>query len=528
MNSALVILGVMAMLIPSAWASPSILDVPSISATPSDDVMVHGPDMALNSQLMWLIIPASDANIPHRVVVWCTEDVILHDMVLHVPGNDISVMSDSIRLNGMAQKHAGYSDADLFRVNIVDMINGARAVVMPGYGSLMVPVMMQNDSPQTMVVIQAVYASEKSDICHMDYFESPTIGLMFSVETATFGGFSSTMYESTILGINDFNAHLNGTGVDWHLGIDVHDLDREELQDIVPATEQDGIRAYLGPPDLGSLVWLSEHRPDIMAISCCGTSATLSQEDRIFRTAPSDTTLAERLAQLMIHNGMDVLLPVWKDDPWNNAYKDDAAAHFTKLGGTVDDGVVAKSNESLASKAEQIRDRIDMLVGEHGADSVAVFALPSNDIAFLKAMAEQEGADRVRWFGTDFIARNTEYVQNDVIEPFVSATGYTALQVAASGLHVDDVRASLTEATGNAATHDMLAAYESAWIMGLAIQHTQSTDPARLTEAIPDVSQTYYGTLGPMILDRNGDLIVTAFEVWSIHDGQWMQAGIIR
>lgn len=528
MNSALVILGVMAMLVPCAWASPSILDVPSISTIPSEDAVGYGPDMALNSQLMWLNIPASDANTPHRVVLWCTEDVILYDIVLHVPGNDVSVMSDSIRLNGIAQKHAGYSDADLFRVNIVDMIDEARAVVMPGHGSLMVPVIMQKDSPQTMVVIQAVYVSEESDICHMDYFEPPTVGLMFSVETATFGGFSSTMYRSTTLGVDDFNSYLNDTGVDWRLGMDVHDLDREELQDIVSATEQDGIRAYLGPPDVGSLVWLSEHRPNIVAISCCGTYATLSQEDRIFRTAPSDTTLAERLAQLMIHNGMDVLLPVWKDDPWNNAYKNDAAAHFTKLGGTVDEGIIAESNEHLAGKAEQIRNRIGALIQEHGADSVAVFALPSDDVAFLKAMAVQEGADRVRWFGTDYIARNLEYTQNDVIEPFVSATGYTALQVAASGLHVDNIRASLTKATGNVATHDMLAAYESAWIMGLAIQHAQSTDPARLAEAIPHVSKTYYGTLGPMILDQNGDLIVTAFEVWSIHDGQWMQAGIIR
>ena len=37
---------------------------------------------------------------------------------------------------------------------------------------------------------------------------------------------------------------------------------------------------------------------------------------------------------------------------------------------------------------------------------------------------------------------------------------------------------------GRPANHDMLAAYESVWVLGLAMMHTQSSDPGRLAETI--------------------------------------------
>lgn len=87
---------------------------------------------------------------------------------------------------------------------------------------------------------------------------------------------------------------------------------------------------------------------------------------------------------------------------------------------------------------------------------------------------------------------------------------------------------SLQEATGKHANHDMLAAYRPTWILGLAMMHPQSSDPDRLSQAIPHVTARYAGTLGPMSLDRNVDLAASSFDVWSIRDGEWVLVGVVE
>ena len=230
----------------------------------------------------------------------------------------------------------------------------------------------------------------------------------------------------------------------------------------------------------------------------------------------------------MWHNGIRVLVQVWTDDIWNNGYRDDVAEAFAGLGGTVDGGIMQEAGSRLGELGPQIRDRIISLADAHGAGTVAVFSLPTDDMAFLEAMSSQDGAETVRWFGTDYTARDARYLKNPAISEFASETGYTTLQVEGSGAGLDAIRQALAEATDKATTHDMLAAYESAWIMGLAIQHTQSTDPDRLREAIPHVALRHQGTLGQMALDPNGDLLAPAVKVWSVHDNEWVLAGTMR
>lgn len=514
------------MVVPIAWASsPSILEVPASSISLPVSVPSVGQTMTLYGDIMQVALPPSDDATTYRLVVWCTEDTLLYSANLFVAASGAHIESDSMRLNGMSLDHVGYAPAADLRMDVAETLGSP--VVLANTGSLMVPVLIRSDTPSTLASLEVVYVSGRNAVCHLEIFEPQPVGLLFP-SNIEFGNFASIMLVSTQMGMADFNEYLTETGSGWQLETVMRDPDTEDIQDIVDELVAEDIAAYLGPPYAASLQRLDLHNSDIVAISCCGSSSFLDAEDRLFRTSPSDSVLASQLARLLIYNDIRVLLPVWINDEWNNSYRDDIIVHFERLGGTVDEGIVAQPSEGLAGKAEQIRDRIESLVSVHGAESVAVFSLPFEDLAFLEAMAAQEGADTVRWFGTDFTARDSRYLTSDTLEPFVSAVGYTTLQVPGGGMHAETVRAKLTDTTGKTATHDMLAAYESAWIMGLAIQHTQSMDPERLADAIPRVAQWHSGTLGPMLLDSNGDLVSTTFEVWSIHNGQWVLAGVME
>ena len=450
-------------------------------------------------------------------------------MNLYVPGDGYSIRSDSIRLDGVPLDHGGYRQEGGIRTNVVlDPVGlGADAfpLVLSRTGSLMIPIEVTGGAAGATAVADITYVSGSQTTCSLGTFDSARVGALFPLDLG-FGGFGNIMLESTRMGAADFNAYLGEAGEDWTLELGIRNTISEDVTAAADKLAAEGVRAHLGPPDASNLAALAAHDPGAVALSCCGTSSFLDEADGVFRTAPSDRYLAGELARLIWHNGIRVLVPVWTDDTWNNSYRNDIAEAFEDLGGTVDSGIMQESGNSLGELGSQIRDRIISLADAHGAEAVAVFSLPTDDMAFLEAMSFHDGAETVRWFGTDYTARDARYLENSAISEFVSETGYTALQVEGTGS--DSVRQALAEATGRVATHDMLAAYESAWIMGLAIQQTQSTDPDRLREAIPHVALRHQGTLGQMMLDSNGDLLVPAVEVWSIHDGKWVLAGVMR
>ena len=70
-----------------------------------------------------------------------------------------------------------------------------------------------------------------------------------------------------------------------------------------------------------------------------------------------------------------------------------------------------------------------------------------------------------------------------------------------------------------------MAAYDSVWITGLAMEMTQSTDVALLRDAIPVVAQKHVGALGSIRLNDAGDLAHANYDIWTITDGQWAMSG---
>ena len=528
-----VILAATCGIIPGALAAPAMLDMP-ISTTAPSHMTSTSQDAVLWSQTFHTTIPHSDGPATHKLVFGCTGDALLYSLNLYVSegSGEYTIRSDSVRLDGMALDHTGYLNQDEIRTDIVlsepiRLSAEMFPLALSGSGSLMIPIETTNGAGGASVVVDVNHISGSQTVCSLSSFTPTKVGALFPLD-ADFGGFGNIVLESTMMGVTDFNSYLEEIGEDWMLEVIVQDTIGAKIPELADDFSAEGVTAYLGPPGFVGLMTLREHNPDVVALSCCGTSSPLNEPDGVFRTAPSDARLGEDLARLMWHNGIRVLLPVWTDDPWNNNYRNDIATSFARLGGAVDDGITQDAGMSLGDLGAEIRDRIVLLADTHGDSQVAVFSLPTEDLPFLETMSMHQGAERVRWFGTDYTARDARYTNNPAISGFVSATGYTALQVEGTGPNLEAVRQSLTEATGKVAIHDMLAAYESAWILGLAIQHSQSMDPERLKEAIPYVAQRHFGTLGPMVLDSNGDLSPSSIEVWSVHDGEWVRVGVMR
>lgn len=502
------------------------LDIPSAAPTMAHVAHTHTQDTTLWTQTMYGHIPQNAGT--HRLVVWCDDSALLYSLNLYLPGtnNTYTVDANSIRLNGVALNHYKYSAAGDLRT---DLLQGGpltlemRPLALSEHGSLMMPIRVAGGE-SARIVVDMTYVAGPHTTCGLGSFEPSLVGEVFVDDF--FGGLMHTIIE---IGTADFNEYLDAKEAGWRLEPETHitrDIDStiEELSAV-------GIQTYLGFPDTSSLQKLAD--TEYLVVSCCATSRDLDREDRIFRTAPSDEQLGTQMAHLMRHNGADVLLIVWRtNDVWETGYRNSVADAFAELGGIVDEGIGVTDDQMITIRggadatqvAAHIIERVSYLTETHGADNVAVFVATYGEAALLEAISQYEEALTVRWFGTDYVV-GTTYTKS--VFDFASAVEYTALQVKTPAL-ADEIRPILADAAGQPTNHDMLAAYESVWILGLAMEYAQSSDPARLAAAIPYIADRYSGTLGPMTLDSNGDLLAGSYEVWSVHDRVWVLVGVME
>lgn len=466
----------------------------------------------------------------YKMVLWCTDDIMLYSMDVFAGGTtEYTIKKDTIRQNGQIVEHDRYSGEGDIQFELVQgsAINlGSFPIILSEPGSLMVPIQVSSNS-EVQVVATITYVGGHNADCHLDSFNPSVIGAPFPTGH-DFSEFGVAMLKATEIGVDDFNDYLVNMGEDWQMELAIRDTLQLNIPEIVDELGAAGVSLYLGPPDGARLHEISEYSDGIVAVSCCATIESLSLEDNIFRTAPSDAYLGSSLARLMSYNDIQVMLPVWTDDVWNNEYLERIIEAFEGEGGIVDEGIMQQGGLKLSELAPQIGERITLLSENYGADAVAVVMLPIFHIDFVQAMSEYPQANTVRWFGTDFLARDSGLIQDATSRSLASNSGFTTLQLESVGPHLEDIRQRLTASANKVTTHDMLAAYESAWILGLAMQYTQSTDPQRLSEAIPYVAERYSGTLGIMRMDSNGDVIGGSLEVWSIHDDNWIRVGIME
>ena len=148
-------------------------------------------------------------------------------------------------------------------------------------------------------------------------------------------------------------------------------------------------------------------------------------------------------------------------------------------------------------------------------------------LVLMQSAAQHDILNEIRWFGSDGNARDTKLVEDPIGQDFTTNTQYAAVQVASGK---NDVSKSLDDALleelGRVPSTYASSAYDAVWVVGLAMEATQSADPAVVSGAIPDVAEDHVGAIGSTRLNANGDLAQTNYDVWQVGgDGAWALAG---
>ena len=340
-------------------------------------------------------------------------------------------------------------------------------------------------------------------------------------------------WKGSKLGVVDFNKYLEKLGAEWNLKMISEDSATSPVIALEKLTSLNakGIGIIVGPETSSNIRNIKGYSDsnNMLLVSCCSSAPALAiPNDSVFRLVPDDSNQGTALAKLIQHEGIEVIIPVWRGDTWGDGLSDATTSSFVERGEKTDEGVRynPESPEFSASTsllAEKVRGYVD----EYGAEKVAVLFLGFAEILqFTQSASEHDVLDDVRWFGPGANTKEHKLIDDPIGLEFSTNVQFTTVQVAVTKNPIyERVQAHLTEELGRTPNTFVHSSYDAVWVIGLAMLQTQSTDVSTIKAVIPDIAEHYYGAIGSTKLNEAGDLAQADYEVWGIRGGEWVLLG---
>ncbi|MFQ5782101.1 MAG: ABC transporter substrate-binding protein [Nitrosopumilus sp.] len=359
-----------------------------------------------------------------------------------------------------------------------------------------------------------------------------TIGLILPLtgDLATHG---IENHEGSKFGVEEFNKHLQEIGASWNLKMVSEDSATNPVIALEKLTSLNakGIGIVVGPETSSNIRNIKGYSDsnNMLLVSCCSSAPALAiPNDSVFRLVPDDRNQGTALAKLIQHEGIEVLIPVWRGDTWGDGLSAATAGSFVDRGGQVDEGVrYNPESPEFSASTSLLASNVQEYVNEYGAEKVAVLFLGFAEILqFMQSASEHDVLNDVRWFGPGANTKEHKLIDDPIGLEFSTNVQFTTVQFAASKTPTHEkVQEHLTESLGTVPNTFVHSSYDAVWIIGLAMLETQSSDVSVIKAKIPEIAENYSGAIGPTKLNEAGDLAQADYEVWGIRGAEWVHLG---
>ncbi len=304
---------------------------------------------------------------------------------------------------------------------------------------------------------------------------------------------------------------------------------------------QKGVRVVIGPQSSAEIAAIKPlaDANGILVISQGSTASSLAIEgDAIFRLVPTDIHEGEAVAALMHSDGIEKVVPIWRNDAGNGGLKISTLAAFQTLGGTGLAGVTYNGTEAdFADEVTALAAQVT--AAKDGGSAVAVYIASFDEGITILAQADNFPVLKsVRWYSGDGLTLSTALLANATAAGVASTVQFTApslgLDPDASKLQ-NDLTALIQAKVGFAPDAFALAAYDAGWLGALAYRAASDSPwPAALANraaqekkfrqlkaAFTNAANRYWGAIAQTTLDSAGDLDHGNYDFWTVNAGTW-------
>ncbi|NYT18852.1 MAG: amino acid ABC transporter substrate-binding protein, partial [Methanosarcinales archaeon] len=262
--------------------------------------------------------------------------------------------------------------------------------------------------------------------------EDITIGALLQLtgDVVSLGEASQTALE---VSAEDINGYFSGLGSGKNVEVIVKDTgsDPQTALEQLKQLDEMGITLVIGPQSSNEAEAVLEYANEngITLLSTASTAPSLAiPDDNLFRLVPDDTNQGMVLAKFMQEDGINAMIPMYRNDMWGNGLADEVGKNFEVLNGTVLEGVSYETDDiDLSAEVESLNEKVVAATSEHDKGSIAVVLCSYGEVTEVFALASNYPAlSEVSWYGTDGIALNNDLINDEDAASFAAATNVKA------------------------------------------------------------------------------------------------------
>jgi branched-chain amino acid transport system substrate-binding protein len=232
--------------------------------------------------------------------------------------------------------------------------------------------------------------------------------------------------------------------------------------------------------------------------------------------------------------GHTVVIPVYRNDAWGEGLSDAVEDRFTDLGGIFLDEIAYEIDVvEFTGEASQLSSTVSNAITTYGASNVAVLLIAFEESELLMTAADAyPQLKTVTWFGSDGTALAGALIENEDVAAFATDVGF--LNTIFAPTHSpkwEALRAHNLAEVGREPDSYSYAVHDVVWTYAMSILAAGDTDPDKIIEVLPTVTESLFGASGWVQLDEAGDRTTSNYDIWQIVESTpgnytWAHAGV--
>jgi len=344
------------------------------------------------------------------------------------------------------------------------------------------------------------------------------------------------------LAADDVNAQLTAQGSPVRVSLRVEDtgLDPTRALDRLRTLAGEGVRIFIGPQSSSEVNALKVFADSagVILLSQGSTAGALSiPDDNVFRLVPDDAAEGAAMVELLKEDGIETVVPLWREDAGNQGLHDAVERLFEAAGGTVTAGAsYAPGTTDFTATLATIRSEIEAAAAQGGAETVAVYfaSFEESAVAIFAAARADPAFAQVRWYGGDGVVQSSLVLSDADAADFAAATQFRAptygLDDQLLQEHADLIDA-IEARSGLPADAFTLAAYDALHVATLAFADVGLGSISAYRSALLEQAAAYTGATGNTELNAAGDRAVGDYDFYQVCTGSpasWQRVAAYR